>query len=182
MTAQPAPGSKTPTEFLSVARRLSLLDEAAAIRLDEEARAAETSPAQLAMRQGLLDAVQIDIVETLLHPHDVVPGYEILDLIGQGGMGIVFRARQKSLDRVVALKTILFSQTQDQTALARFEQEALAVARLRHPNIVAAFDLGRAQGRLYFVMELIEGTDVERLVDSTGILDEATTWGVPLVV
>ncbi len=84
--------------------------------------------------------------------------------------------RQKSLDRIVAIKTILVSQMHDQTSLARFEQEALAVARLRHPNIVAAFDFGRHQGRLYFVMELIEGVDVEKTIEQEGPLAEGVAW------
>src|SRR6204780_1666203 len=148
--------STAPDAFLVMANSLSLLNDVAARKLAAQRRESEISTAQLAVRNGLLNSVQVDIVETLLSPNDVVPGYQILDLIAQGGMGVVFRARQKSLDRVVAIKTILVSQMHDQTSLARFEQEALAVARLRHPNIVAAYDFGLHQGRLYFVMELIE--------------------------
>jgi serine/threonine protein kinase len=162
--------------FLAMARRLSLLGDEAARKLDTERIAADVPTSQLALRSGLLDAVQVDIVETLLSPDNIVPGFQILDLIAQGGMGVVFRARQKSLDRIVAVKTILVSQMHDQTSLARFEQEALAVARLRHPNIVAAYDLGRHQGRLFFVMELIEGDDVQRTIEKDGPLDEGVTW------
>jgi serine/threonine protein kinase len=179
MTAQP-PFNRAPStaadDFLSIARRLSLLDDEAVRKLETELLTAGVPTAQLVLRQGLLSPVQIDIVETLLHPDEVVPGFQILDLIGQGGMGVVFRARQKSLDRVMALKTILVSQMHDQTSLARFEQEALAVGRLRHPNIVTAYDLGRYQGRLYFVMELIEGEDVERTIETQGPLEEAIVW------
>ncbi len=170
--------SQAPDSFLALARRLSLLDDEAVRALVAEERQSGLTAAQLALKHGLLDAVQVDIIETLQAPDDAVPGFRILDLIGQGGMGVVFRARQKSLDRIVAIKTILVSQMHDQTALARFEQEALAVARLRHPNIVAAFDLGRSQNRLYFVMELLEGEDVERVIHSRGARDEATAWGI----
>src|SRR5580658_3467488 len=162
---------RTPTDsdaFFAMARRLCLLDEAAIGKLDTQRVNADVSTSEMALRSGLLDAVQVDIVETLLAPDDIVPGFQILDLIAQGGMGVVYRARQRSLDRIVAVKTILVSQMHDQSTLARFEQEAVAVARLRHPNIVAAFDFGRHAGRLYFVMELIDGLDVERQVELNG--------------
>src|SRR5580698_4078185 len=168
--------STDPDAFLAMAKRLALLDDEAVRKLDTERVASGVSTSQLVLRSGILDPVQVDIVETLLHPEDIVPGYQIVDLIAQGGMGVVFRARQKRLDRTVAIKTVLVSQMHDQTALARFEQEALAVARLRHPNIVAAYDFGRHQGRLYFVMELIEGLDVERQVELNGPFHEVIAW------
>jgi eukaryotic-like serine/threonine-protein kinase len=171
------PASSVPQgDFLSVACQLRFLDGETCRRLEVEGRSANLSPSDLALRHGLLDAVQADIVETLLHRDDVVPGYEVLEWIGRGGMGVVFRARQKSLDRVVAIKTVPVTQMHDPTALARFEQEALAVARLRHPNIVTAYDFGRHGGRLYFVMELIEGLDVERQVELAGPFHEAVAW------
>src|SRR5580704_16669189 len=168
--------SLPPADFLSLACQLRFLDDETCQRLEIEGRAANLSASDLALRQGLLDAVQADIIATLLHPAEVVPGYEILEWIGRGGMGVVFRARQKSLDRVVAIKTVPVTQMHDPTALARFEQEAQAVARLRHPNIVAAYDFGRHAGRLYFVMELIDGLDVERQVELQGPYHEAVAW------
>src|SRR5580704_18490917 len=170
--------SLPPADFLSLACQLRFLDDETCQRLEIEGRAANLSASDLALRQGLLDAVQADIIATLLHPEEIVPGYEILEWIGRGGMGVVFRARQKSLDRVVAIKTVPVTQMHDPTALARFEQEALAVARLRHPNIVAAFDFGRHAGRLYFVMELIDGIDVERHVELSGPFPEAVAWSL----
>ncbi len=163
-------------DFLSIACQLRFLDRETYLRLEAEVRTGNLAANTLALQQGLIDAVQADIVETLLHAAEVVPGYEILEWIGRGGMGVVFRARQKSLDRVVAIKTIPVTQMHDPTALARFEQEAMAVARLRHPNIVAAYDFGRHAGRLYFVMELIEGLDVERQVELNGPFHEVIAW------
>ena len=130
------------------------------------------------MQHGMLSQVQADIVETLLHPCDSIPGYEILDLVGQGGMGVVYRARQQNLDRVVALKTVLVNRMSDANALSRFEQEAMAVARLHHPHIVAAYDFGRHAGRVYLAMEWLAGEDVERLLRRLGALSEATAWGL----
>ncbi len=168
--------SPTWGDFLSIACQLRFLDRETCQRLEAEVRTGNLAANTIALQQGLIDAVQADIVETLLHGQDVVPGYEILEWIGRGGMGVVFRARQKSLDRVVAIKTIPVTQMHDPTALARFEQEAMAVARLRHPNIVAAYDFGRHAGRLYFVMELIEGLDVERQVELNGPFQEVVAW------
>jgi eukaryotic-like serine/threonine-protein kinase len=170
------PTSPPQGDFLSTACQLRFLDHETCKRLEIEAQTANLAASDLALRQGLIDAVQADIIETLLHREDIVPGYEILEWIGRGGMGVVFRARQKSLDRVVAVKTIPATQMNDRTALARFEQEAQAVARLRHPNIVAAYDFGRHAGRLYFVMELIDGLDVERHVELQGKFPEGVAW------
>ncbi|HLQ44910.1 MAG TPA: serine/threonine-protein kinase, partial [Planctomycetaceae bacterium] len=127
---------------------------------------------------------QMDIVQTLRWPGEIVPGYELLSVIGHGGMGVVYRARQRTLDRVVAIKTILISQVADPQMSARFEQEARAVARLQHPNIISAIDFGQHDGRLFFVMELVQGEDLEALIErqrqlgSTGPATEELAWGL----
>jgi len=84
-------------------------------------------------------------------------GYELLDELGRGGMGVVYRARQKTLDRVVALKMILSSHLASAEHVRRFQAEARAAARLRHPNIVPIHDVGQIHGQHYFTMECIEG-------------------------
>jgi Tol biopolymer transport system component len=83
--------------------------------------------------------------------------YEILSPLGQGGMGVVFRARDTRLDRVVAVKVLPKSLAEDADAGARFEREAKAVAALTHPNILAIHDFGHEQGMSYAAMELLEG-------------------------
>src|SRR5262245_54686501 len=83
--------------------------------------------------------------------------YEILAPLGAGGMGEVYRARDRKLDRDVAIKVLPESVARDPEALARFEREAKAVAALSHPNILAIYDFGTEDGTAYAVMELLEG-------------------------
>ncbi len=92
-------------------------------------------------------------------------GYEVLALIGRGGMGAVYRARQRSLDRLVAIKVLPLEASADELFAARFESEARLLARLQHPNIVAVYDSGAAVGgHLYLVMELVEGSDLAQMI------------------
>ncbi|MBL8797822.1 MAG: protein kinase [Planctomycetia bacterium] len=91
-------------------------------------------------------------------PEDLhIPGYDVLGLIDQGGMGSVYKARQVQLKRLVALKMIRGDVHARPEHLARFRVEAEAVAQLQHPNIVQIFDVGEAGGRPYFSMEFVEG-------------------------
>jgi hypothetical protein len=88
--------------------------------------------------------------------------YEVVSRLGAGGMGEVYRARDPRLGREVAIKVIAARIADDPSALARFEREARAVARLSHPNIVAIHDIGREQGITYAVMELLPGEALRR--------------------
>jgi WD40 repeat protein/tRNA A-37 threonylcarbamoyl transferase component Bud32 len=96
-----------------------------------------------------------------------VPGLEILSELGQGGMGIVYKARQTHLNRLCALKITLPGQHASDVFRARFLAEAETIARLRHPNIVQIYGLGEHEGRPYFVMEYIEGGSLAGRLDGT---------------
>src|SRR5262245_37533943 len=85
-----------------------------------------------------------------------LPGYQVLRLLGQGGMGVVYEAHQPSLDRLVAIKMARAADLEDEDRL-RFRREAESVARLDHPHIVKVFEVGESNGRPYFAMEHVAG-------------------------
>ncbi len=91
------------------------------------------------------------------------PQLEILGLLGAGGMGAVYRARQPALDRQVALKLLPASAEGGPRFAERFNREARALARLNHPNIVAVHEFGQVEGRHYFLMEFVDGANLRQL-------------------
>jgi serine/threonine-protein kinase len=157
-----------------------LLAEAKAGRQPDWNAVAENHPALLAeLRELFALAAMADEFRTQPPPSDLLPApavaplinrgfsdYELLEELGRGGMGVVYRARQNSLDRIVALKIILRGATAAKADLARFRGEAETAARLTHPHIVPVYEVGEHDGLPFFTMKYVRGTTLgERLAE-----------------
>lgn len=88
--------------------------------------------------------------------------YDVLERIGQGGMGVVYSAFDEELDRKVAIKLLLAEELQGDNARLRFKREAQAMARLSHPNVVTVHEVGEAEGRVFIAMEFVRGESLDR--------------------
>jgi len=111
----------------------------------------------------------------------VLGHYRLLEKIGGGGMGEVFRARDDRLERDVALKIIRRASSADQDRIRRFEQEARAAAALSHPNILAIYDIGIYEGTPYIVSELLEGQTLrQRLFEGPLPVRQAADYGLQI--
>src|SRR6476646_1750708 len=107
--------------------------------------------------------------------------YEILDQIGSGGMGDVYRARDPRLGRIVAIKILRPGLVDAPGMRARFEREATAIARLSHPHICPVYDVGRHEDTDYLVMEHLEGETLERRLRKGPIApDQAVLWAIQI--
>ena len=105
-----------------------------------------------------------------------LPDYEVLSLIGRGGMGAVYKARQRRLDRLVALKLLPVEASLDEAFAERFRREAQLLARLDHPNIVHIFDFGETtEGHLFYAMEFVEGEDLQQRL-KRGLIDPGAAF------
>ncbi len=99
------------------------------------------------------------------HLAEMLPQYEIECILGRGGMGVVYKGRQKDLDRVVAIKLLPAEMAVDEQFVERFRREAKTLAKLHHPGIVSVYEFGQTtEGHLFFVMEYVAGTDLRRLM------------------
>ena len=121
----------------------------AGIPLSADARSAATVPPP--------SRIATPYLETLARQF---PQLEILEHLGQGGMGVVYKARQRHLNRLVAVKILPPSVGGDPAFAERFTREAQALAQLNHPNIVQVYDFGRTEEFFYFVMEYVDGVNL----------------------
>src|SRR5262245_54385054 len=120
----------------------------------------------------------IDLNRTTITAGDWLPGYEIVSVLGTGGFGTVFKARQFKLYRVVAVKVVQLDRLANPALAERFEAEAVTLAKLRHPNIVQVYDYGYHGGRMFITMELLEGEDLEQRLRRLGPVDEQFAWAL----
>jgi eukaryotic-like serine/threonine-protein kinase len=126
--------------------------------------------AQELMRRGWLTPYQVNQLFLGRGGELILGHYVLLERLGEGGMGQVFKARQRSLDRIVALKVIRREILSQPNALPRFEREIRALAQLSHPNIVHAFDADHVDGSYFYAMEHVDGVDLARLIKQDGPL------------
>ncbi len=105
-----------------------------------------------------------------LQPGDELAGYKIEELAARGGMGLVYRARQRRPDRTVAIKVIAPELAADPDFRARFEQESATAAEIEHPNVIPVYEVGEEGGLLFISMRFVHGVDLGRLVEETGPL------------
>jgi serine/threonine protein kinase len=126
--------------------------------------------ARLLVKQKVLTAYQAQQAFAGKSRALVLGNYVILDKLGQGGMGMVLKARHRRMDRIVALKVLSPNVVKSPDMLARFHREVKAAARLEHSNIVAAYDADEARGTHFFVMQFVEGADLSSIVKKKGPL------------
>ena len=124
--------------------------------------------AKALVKKGLLTKFQAKRILKGQHHGLVLSNNALLEKIGEGGMGTVFRAQHQTMKRIVAVKVLNDKATQDDYNTRRFLREVQAAAQLIHPNIVAAFDAAEEDGRHFLVMEFVDGVDLQSYVDQHG--------------
>jgi serine/threonine-protein kinase len=168
-------------DFVDALRHARLLEPEQQNALTSELRLRFQKPRALAdelLRRGWLTTYQVNL---LLQGHGdelLLGSYVLLDRIGEGGMGQVFKAKNWKLGRVVALKLIRKERLAKEDIVRRFEREIRAVAQLSHPNIVLAYDADEVNGTHFFAMEYVEGQDLARLIKQHGPVSvaQACDW------
>lgn len=187
-TESPATGSAAILERSLVTRGLVSYEELAKAKL---AVAATGLPSGSNLLHQLVDTGFITLAQSdrisreLLNdsPKKLeIPGYQFLEKVGRGCMGVVYKARQSSVDRIVAVKVLLPSLAKHPSYVQRFVREAKMAAQLSHPNLVSVIDAGAANGIYYFVMEFVEGKSVGERLQEVGRFEESEALKVAIDV
>ena len=171
-------------QFPEIADELqALMDTADAINLRREPEEVEVVARQTDLDADTIDVLIVDADGSSDNPAATLPeanrpkndtgprlpydlgDYELLEIVGRGGMGVVYKANQRMLDRTVAVKMIRGEMLACENDVRRFYTEAQAAASLRHPGIVSVFQFGQRAGHHFFSMALIEGTDLQRRIN-----------------
>jgi serine/threonine protein kinase len=154
-------------KLLETIRELHLLEEEQLSVAETRLRSARATPEELLaelQRLGWLTAYQVEELAAGRTAALVLGPYLLLEQLGEGGMGKVFKARHRVQDRIVAVKVIKPERVSDVNVLERFRREIRAAARLEHQHVVRSYDADEANGRLFFVMEYLSGRDLGKLV------------------
>ena len=173
-------GKSSDELFIEIALENGLLTEEQVRELDEAAAVLkqmgmQRPRAQIAREKNLLSARQVAKIHRELRKRGVLPklgGYEIIAKLGEGGMGAVYKARQISLDRIVALKVLPLERARSKQYVQRFAREARLAAKVSHPNLIPVYDVGMKAGWHYIAMEFVPGTDVAKHLQSGPLTEE----------
>ena len=169
--------SKSQEKF-DAAVELKLLNpkQLESVKLEQEK--SDLSPLEISIRKGFLTRKQLDLLDIIANPTSTVPGYRIDGYLGQGGSGTVYKATQLRMDRSVAIKTLNRIAAHNELTPKRFEREAKIIGRLRHPNIISAFDFGIHNEQLYLVMEFADGIDADEFLAKQQHIPEFQAWHI----
>jgi len=121
-------------------------------------------------------------LETAEKVDQKIPGYQLLERVGSGGMGVVYKAKQLRMDRIVAIKLLKPKYSRNARYVERFLREAKVAAKLSHNHIVQAIDAGEAYGHYYFIMEFVEGVTVGELLAKHGAFEESEAIRIVLQI
>ncbi len=183
--------ASTAKQILERALAQKLLTEEQALELAKLRHARKgrdgVAPAveELAIEKGYLTSEQAHRLRQEQEGFDLdreIGGYRIIEKIGSGTMGTVYKAKQVSLDRVVAIKVLSPHLSRKSDYVEQFLREARAVARLNHPNVISGIDVGEQEGVRYFVMEYASGLTVGELLKRGGAMDESRVARVALQI
>ncbi len=171
----PSPRSLLALRFATEQEYITKAQATRFLRQLLEANDVSAEVPQTLSTKGWITAAQKEILESVMDRGAIprmIGGYEILEELGTGGMGTTYRARQVNMDRIIALKVLSPMLSQDPEYVARFEREARMAARLNHPNIATAFEIGSVGDRHFISMEYIEGPTLGDMIDGEGAFVE----------